>query len=443
MNLEKRPTCGLALSGGGSRAAAFHRGTLRGLLDLDLVQRVDVISTVSGGSVFGGAWMAARMNGMADGEFLGSLEQELGKGFVLRSIRPRLLKALVPGNNYTRTNVIADTFDELFFGGRSLADLPCAPRLCINTTVLENGQVGKFSKEGFSLFDLQFEGAEPSHQLPISDFPIAVAVAASAAFPVGLPPVQLRAGDLPAGTRFVRTLEGARTVTLTDGGVLENLGVQTLLRSRRWGAWDLIVSDAGTAEMRWSSSSVWNSLRGFGVWVLSGRILDRLMLVMNDKQNRWARQQVIEEVQLSWLAELLREGAESRGGIDVFLNKMLWADQRIGERVPLPRRNVLFVRVNQSWDRFMTSIPGYRLTELTGTTDRHPRDPNEIEAALVEAGVDLNAAREYYQKTGEAEGVVAVNKVGTGFTALKDKVIEQLEAHAAWQVHATHAIYGL
>ena len=54
---------GLALSGGGSRAAAFHIGTVRALNELGLGQDLDVVSTVSGGSVFGAAWMASRQAG--------------------------------------------------------------------------------------------------------------------------------------------------------------------------------------------------------------------------------------------------------------------------------------------------------------------------------------------------------------------------------------------
>ena len=42
---------GLSLSGGGSRAVAFHLGTLRALEDLKLLDEIDVISGVSGGSV--------------------------------------------------------------------------------------------------------------------------------------------------------------------------------------------------------------------------------------------------------------------------------------------------------------------------------------------------------------------------------------------------------
>ena len=42
---------GLALSGGGYRAAAYHIGTLRALHKLGILDKVDVISSVSGGSI--------------------------------------------------------------------------------------------------------------------------------------------------------------------------------------------------------------------------------------------------------------------------------------------------------------------------------------------------------------------------------------------------------
>jgi NTE family protein len=47
------PKIGLALSGGGSRAIAFHLGCLRALNQLGLLDRVVILSTVSGGSVIG------------------------------------------------------------------------------------------------------------------------------------------------------------------------------------------------------------------------------------------------------------------------------------------------------------------------------------------------------------------------------------------------------
>lgn len=48
---ENGKRIGLALSGGGYRAAAYHLGTLRALHKMGLLEKVDVISSVSGGSI--------------------------------------------------------------------------------------------------------------------------------------------------------------------------------------------------------------------------------------------------------------------------------------------------------------------------------------------------------------------------------------------------------
>ena len=47
---------GLALSGGGYRAATFHLGTLQKLDQMGLLNDVDVLSTISGGSITGAAY---------------------------------------------------------------------------------------------------------------------------------------------------------------------------------------------------------------------------------------------------------------------------------------------------------------------------------------------------------------------------------------------------
>ncbi|MCI0733366.1 MAG: patatin-like phospholipase family protein, partial [Methylococcaceae bacterium] len=52
-NVTSADKLGLALSGGGFRAALFHIGTLARLAELDLLRHVQVLSTVSGGSIIG------------------------------------------------------------------------------------------------------------------------------------------------------------------------------------------------------------------------------------------------------------------------------------------------------------------------------------------------------------------------------------------------------
>src|SRR5262249_35832793 len=149
----------------------------------------------------------------------------------------------IPGLRYSRSDVIATTFDKAFFHGKVLENLPERPCLCINTTIMNNGQVGKFSRDGFSAFDLYFRESTPTHQIPLAGFPLARAVGASAAFPIGLPPVKLSAKEFPKGTEFRGLLKGASCIALTDGGVLENLGTQTLLGNGRYKTWDVIISD--------------------------------------------------------------------------------------------------------------------------------------------------------------------------------------------------------
>ncbi|MGH3046626.1 MAG: patatin-like phospholipase family protein, partial [Gaiellaceae bacterium] len=51
---ERPPSrLGLALSGGGFRAAFLHIGVLARMAEMGMLRRVEVISTVSGGSIVG------------------------------------------------------------------------------------------------------------------------------------------------------------------------------------------------------------------------------------------------------------------------------------------------------------------------------------------------------------------------------------------------------
>ena len=48
---------GLCLSGGGFRASFFHLGTLRYLEEVGIMEKVEVVSTVSGGSIIGAYYL--------------------------------------------------------------------------------------------------------------------------------------------------------------------------------------------------------------------------------------------------------------------------------------------------------------------------------------------------------------------------------------------------
>src|SRR6266852_3452824 len=90
MNEAVVPKIGLALSGGGSRAIAFHLGCLRALNRLGLLDRVAVLSTVSGGSVIG-AYFHAHRGDFAS--FEAKIRRLLSEGLVAR-MRRKLLSRI-------------------------------------------------------------------------------------------------------------------------------------------------------------------------------------------------------------------------------------------------------------------------------------------------------------------------------------------------------------
>ena len=67
--MAKATKLGLALSGGGFRATAFHLGVLKRLRELGILGKVSVVSTVSGGSIAGASlvhWLAAHPSTLDD-----------------------------------------------------------------------------------------------------------------------------------------------------------------------------------------------------------------------------------------------------------------------------------------------------------------------------------------------------------------------------------------
>lgn len=96
-----RDKLGLALAGGGFRASLFHLGVLRRMAELDLLRRVEVLSTVSGGSIVGALYVlllkreleAADDGDLRPHQYIGiidDLEHLLLKG-IRKNLRTRLV----------------------------------------------------------------------------------------------------------------------------------------------------------------------------------------------------------------------------------------------------------------------------------------------------------------------------------------------------------------
>lgn len=100
-----RRKLGVALAGGGFRASLFHLGVLRRMAELDLLRRVEVLSTVSGGSVVGALYallLKKRLEASADAdlsrhEYVALVREmeSLLRDAVQRNLRTRLFTSPV------------------------------------------------------------------------------------------------------------------------------------------------------------------------------------------------------------------------------------------------------------------------------------------------------------------------------------------------------------
>jgi hypothetical protein len=272
---------------------------------------------------------------------------------------------------------------------------------------------------------------------------------ASAAFPIGLPPLHLTQGkELPLHWGEGTDLSGHRIIALTDGGVLENLGIQTLLKSRAdFRAWDIIASDAGLKEHPWKPDRLGERLMGFMMGVIAAPIMKRITGLMNDKENRHMRHQTFLEMEKTWLADGVRkQEIRDAEGMKEFIRPM--PDRR--------RRRVIMVRVDQDLGHYLRNIPTWRLMELgqqyEDRTGNSPPplptggDQTQIEQYL-ETVLDqpqkdeFKKAKGIYDLMGGEEAVQELNQISTGFTALSEKEIDGLHQHAFWQTLAGHAVY--
>jgi predicted acylesterase/phospholipase RssA len=192
---------------------------LRGLRDRGVLDAVEVVSGVSGGALLAAAWVAH------EGGF--DAFDERMRRFLARDLKPRVLWAALRPDRFLRllfdpryslTEVLAAVLDRDLFGGATLGSLRGRrPGLILNATCVNHGTGWRFTPERMGDWILATQAREL-----LDAFPLARAVACSAAFPGGFAPVVL------SGALFAGSAVAPREVLLTDGGVDDNLGVQGL-----------------------------------------------------------------------------------------------------------------------------------------------------------------------------------------------------------------------
>ncbi len=239
-----RPSPGIALclSGGGYRAMLFHLGTLWRLNELEYLPKLNRISSVSGGSITSGElamnWKNLQFNDQNCAMKFDEMVTQPIRRMASKSID---VSSVISGIFGGVSNEVAKHYRDNLFGSATLQDLPDDPRFVFNATSLQTGVLWRFSKPymGDWIVGLVMN--------PVID--LATAVAASSAFPPVLSPAILKLDPNsfhggedppPPGVKYP---DFRQTIVLSDGGVYDNLGLET--------AWKryttILVSDGGAA----------------------------------------------------------------------------------------------------------------------------------------------------------------------------------------------------
>jgi NTE family protein len=238
---EREDGVTLSLSGGGYRAMVFHIGALCRLNEVGLLGRLKRISSVSGGSItaayLGLLWSRLEFKAGKAANFQLFVEGMQKMADTSVDIGAIFGGIFLPG---TISDRVAEAYDDVLFKGAKLADLPddhggAAPRFVINATNVQTAALWRFSRPYMG-----------DYRVGLVDAPnvtLATAVAASSAFPPILSPLTLpikqpvrptKGADLNHNTAYTTQ------AILSDGGVYDNLGLETVKRFST-----LLVSDAG------------------------------------------------------------------------------------------------------------------------------------------------------------------------------------------------------
>ena len=268
---------GLALSGGGYRAAAYHIGTLKALRKLGILDKVDVISSISGGSIIASYYALNKDEFKDFDNFAPTFKEKLRKGpfcivlvalllyvflvclltcsliwlwhfdnvFVCVKIYATLLYVagvgyLVINHNkcFLSSKIVERYYNKHFFENKTLKDLPNTPLLAINATEVSQNQLMTFSK-----LKVACGKAYPQGTIIPDEIPISLAVMASSAYPLFSPvtiPVQF----------YADTKKDTEEPVLIDGGIYDNQGLHKLNEPKSAYRTDFsIVSNAGNTEL--------------------------------------------------------------------------------------------------------------------------------------------------------------------------------------------------
>ncbi len=242
---EVRNRVGIALSGGGVRAAVFHFGVLARMAEDSLLENLTYISTVSGGSLGMGLILNHHGNSFPSSDdylcnTVPSLKRllttvDLGKTYARKVKRSLSLLRRRTASDFARH------IEEKWHINSTLADLPEMPIWIINAVCYETGKNWRFRKKRIGDYTFGYTIAP--------DILISEAIAASSAVPFAIGPLEIETRDRvwfeydDDGVTTYEIEPPHETVHLFDGAAYDNLGIEALLKRKESDINFLIVSN--------------------------------------------------------------------------------------------------------------------------------------------------------------------------------------------------------
>lgn len=244
----------IALSGGGTRAMAFHAGLLKCLAESNFLEDVKNISTVSGGSLLVG--LIFKLNNYkwpSSEEYVSYVYPKIRDELCTKNLMAKMFIQLTNPINFryllSRANLLSLAIQNLWDIKKPLSHIPQIPDWSINGTTAENGKRFRFKKTNIGDYET---GYSSSDGVLLAD-----ALSVSAAFPGGIGPFSLKAKnhkwfkkDWGADEgREEEVLLSTKKLRIYDGGVYDNLGLEPFFNQSKGEAKDtidfIICSDAG------------------------------------------------------------------------------------------------------------------------------------------------------------------------------------------------------
>ena len=406
----KKHKIGLALSGGGYRAAAYHIGTMRALHKLGILNEVDIISSVSGGSITAAYYVLNKHKGYEqfEKELIEKLQHNVlwialieillviaavfsivwfspegySVGTFIGSIVFLLLVwyYVLPVSKY-----IEWAYSLLFFKGAKLDSLPETPILAINSTDLSTGNQFTFSQDRMSCYSYKNE-----FEFNTCGFPLSRAVMASSCIPQFFSPIRI-------GKRY-RKGHGSKQPFLVDGGLYDNQGAHKFESSDSHYAVDYaIVSDAGNTEI----SSKW-CINPICTLIMTSEILMKRIKNFQRQHNSYI--------------------SENKKKVLYVYNDLMWNDYK-----SFPRRFVENIKAGYI-TKEVTDFHGLTSDMISRLRDKRTSEDAFKEILLL---VEKNIGWERLVNQIPQNHSIAEN-VGTNLIGLSGKKLNALIEHSEW-----------